>query len=531
MKTLYQYITILILLPVILFSGCMKEPPVMGVPKMFPYISLAEIKSFYKGSDLPLTESNARGTSKITGIVISDAANKNIPAGMVIIQNDTTGIVLSMDAAAAAAYNTGDSLEIKFSSGILSNEKGRLQIKGLAAANIKKLATGKVIAPVQVTAKALTDNFDRYEARLVKIAGADVVPAPAPGETYSGDKDLYDGSIAAGTIKLHTEAAATVATEQALANGTFTGIALYYNAAANTSAGAVKQLWMRNKQDIEDNSIPFHSDIIITGFLSDPRGADGPYNGQASGALIHAGGYEYIQLLATRDIDFAVTPFSVVTCNNGTATASGWAAGGALTYKFNLTSGTAAKGTFFYVGGPSKVIAGYSGVKSTDISGANWIRTINYNANNAAVITGDGFGNSNGGILGNLSATSTNTADGIAVFSGTDVTPLSVPIDAVFYGVSVSTAYNNGNGYRIPANDHYNPVNKATGEAQPFFGQGTNTYLFTNPAADISSFPKLGGVLSPNAWLTPRQATLVNLPLTAQLSDIQTAVGVTFFRQ
>src|SRR5205814_4725733 len=122
-------------------------------------------------------------------------------------------------------------------------------------------------------------------------------------------------------------------------------------------------------------------------------------------------------------------------------------------------------------------------------------------------------------------------ADGVAVFNDTIVTAASVPIDAVFYGTTVGTAYSGGNGYRIPANDHYNPVNQTTGEAQPFFGQGTNTYVFAQPLADVSNYQKLGGVLTANAWLSPRQTTLVTLPLTAQLSDIESAIGVTYFRR
>jgi len=168
--------------------------------------------------------------------------------------------------------------------------------------------------------------------------------------------------------------------------------------------------------------------------------------------------------------------------------------------------------------------------KSTDISSANWVRTINYNVNNSAIVVGDGFGNSTGGILGNLGSDGTNVADGIAVFSGTTVTAATVPIDAVFYGTKITTAYSATTGYRIPANDHYNPVDSA-GNAQPFFGQGTNTYLFAQPASDVSSYSKLGGVVSVNAWLSPRVTTLIQLPLTAQLPDIETATGCIYFRQ
>jgi hypothetical protein len=94
----------------------------------------------------------------------------------------------------------------------------------------------------------------------------------------------------------------------------------------------------------------------------------------------------------------------------------------------------------------------------------------------------------------------------------------------------VGTTFSNGMGYRIPDNDHYNKINATTGEAQPFFGQGTNTYVFKQPNTDVSSFSKLGGVITAGSWITPRETTLIDLPLTATLPDIETAVGVTFFR-
>lgn len=512
----------------IVLSGCMKSAPVMGIPTKYPYISIGALRNYYKGSDFSLDAAHTDGTSKVSGVVISDKSAGNTPAGSFVIQMDTVGIVISLGPSATVPYSVGDSLDINFSKGTLVNNKGVLQVTGLSAADIAVLNTGVAIAPVTVTLQKLADNFAKYEATLVTVAGADLLPAPAPGEGYVGDKDLYDGSIAQGAVKLHTEAGAAFANTQALGNATVTGIPLYYNAAANTTSGAVKRLWPRNSADIANNSLPMNADLIVTGFLSDPRGSDAPVAGTVSGIVTHTGGYEYVQLMALRDIDFAATPYSLVIANNGTATTSGWANGGALTFKFNLAAGTAAKGTFVYVGGPSKVIAGYIAAqgKSTDISGANWVRTINYNVNNSAVVVGDGFGNSNAGLMGNSSP-----ADGVAVFKGTTVTATTVPIDAVFYGTTVGTAYSAGKGYLIPANDHYNPVDPATGTAQPFFGQGTNTYVFAQPNTDVSSFSKLGGVVTTNAWISPRQTTLSDLPLTAQLPDIETAVGCIYFRK
>src|SRR5262245_32725190 len=99
--------------------------------------------------------------------------------------------------------------------------------------------------------------------------------------------------------------------------------------------------------------------IVISGYIANPASTDSPF--------------EYVQLKATQDIDFALTPYSVVWANNGTATANGWVNGGAITYGLNLTSGVVATGDVFYVGGSAKRIDGNN---STDISSENWIRAI-----------------------------------------------------------------------------------------------------------------------------------------------------------
>src|SRR5699024_191571 len=113
---------------------------------------------------------------------------------------------------------------------------------------------------------------------------------------------------------------------------------------------------------------------------------------------------------------------------------------------------------------------------STDISGANWIRSLQVYTHNENEVTGDGFGNSINSFLGNSSA-----ADGIAVFEGTEVTPASIPLDAVFFNPPVEDALKDGNGYQVPDNDLYSRTNPETGQAQPLFGQGTNTYALEGP--------------------------------------------------
>src|SRR5687768_16981650 len=86
------------------------------------------------------------------------------------------------------------------------------------------------------------------------------------------------------------------------------------------------------------------SAIVISGWLTNVNGDDSPY--------------EYAQFVATRDIDFASTPFTIVWNDVGvvgsTGTASfsdGWSGGSRLSYAFELTTGSIAQGEVFYVGG------------------------------------------------------------------------------------------------------------------------------------------------------------------------------------
>jgi hypothetical protein len=147
--------------------------------------------------------------------------------------------------------------------------------------------------------------------------------------------------------------------------------------------------------------------------------------------------FEYAEFRATKFIDFSVTPYSVVLCNNGTATAAGWIAGGALSYGFSINTGTVNPGDVVYVGGS---LMAPTGVK---------LRVIN-----TGTTAGDGFGNLNtGGVFGNGGA----SADGIAVFDAdiATLTNSTVPIDALFYGTAVGSATTATGGYELPVNDLY----------------------------------------------------------------------------
>ena len=128
----------------------------------------------------------------------------------------------------------------------------------------------------------------------------------------------------------------------------------------------------KNVTNVEIIKLVHHSDIVITGMLVDPKGSDSPKPGTTSGGgWAHVGGYEYIQLMALKDINFEETPYCVITGMNATkptdgsypAAVNGWiqskTTSSKTTYQMNLTTGSVKKGQFFYVGGKSYRIASY----------------------------------------------------------------------------------------------------------------------------------------------------------------------------
>ena len=264
---------------------------------------------------------------------------------------------------------------------------------------------------------------------------------------------------------------------------------------------------------VEPLAKEFRSAIVITGMLADAKGSDT--------------NNEYIQFMALEEIDFAQTPYCVIACRNNKVNAKGWVQGSYVTYKFNLTSGRAAKGTFFYVGGVNKRLNGNS---SADISGANWICSVDYNTQAGA----DGIGDKTTGFLHNYNSNGNkNIADGIAVFKGTEVDEKSVPCDAVFYGATITTYVYNpaGYGYRIPDNDLYSTKNLLSGVGQPFFGQGTNTFLFPDGGNDAGEFVFFGGSFTQGGYYRGRSAVCRKLAADASgsLADIESGDGVTTY--
>lgn len=202
--------------------------------------------------------------------------------------------------------------------------------------------------------------------------------------------------------------------------------------------------------------------LFISEYLANPPGTDSPF--------------EFVELIAADNIDFSLTPYSVVWNNNGTATVDGWIAGGALTYGFSITAGTVSRGDVVYVGGSSMLPVN------------NRLRAIN-----TATTPGDRFGDASNNVLGNGGG----NADGIAVFNAhiNSLTAATAPIDAVFFGTGTGSSVVNAgaDGYQLPDNDLYD-------------GGKLQANSFLGPDTGSGEFTVLSGVYdySSGAWINPR---------------------------
>lgn len=96
--------------------------------------------------------------------------------------------------------------------------------------------------------------------------------------------------------------------------------------------------------------------LLISEILTNPNGNDSPF--------------EYVELLATGTINFSTTPYSVVFEDSTATPSNGWITGGAVSYGFNITSGTVNAGDVVYVGGSS--MAGDAGAAPNDFRLYNW---------------------------------------------------------------------------------------------------------------------------------------------------------------
>jgi hypothetical protein len=507
-------------------SSCMKdkynypggEPNEIG--------SVLDVRPLYKGQDVVLSKENFNGASKLAVVVVSDHTEKNLPAGLLVVQDNRRlktlrGISIELGAS-AANYHPGDSVVIDISGSTLTRKNGILTITGLTESNVTAAGKG-VVAVNAITVAQLYAHPDNYESTLCLVNKSSFNPAPKTGEVISGAKLINDGF---GDLALYTNPGASYA------NNAPYGLAAYLGIPFGTADGPV-QFRTRNADDII-NMGTSAQELLISGFMADPKGGDG--------------GQEYVQMLATKDIDFTVTPYCIVFCNNAGGSSSatpltaGWATGGLRTIKWNITSGRVQKGKFFYFGFQGHRING-PGSKDTFAYGPTWYSKV-YNGATGAINAGDGglvkpSSFSNTGPWAN----SGNTC-GVAIFQGTTITEASVPEDVLFVATGgTTTVYDPKKtpilGYRICNNDWYTMYSVSVDSATykpvivPYLHYRSAVNMASMPyttPSDVGYYNMMGGVynITLGRWTTARKQVVVELvQATATIDDIEKHASVT----
>jgi hypothetical protein len=215
-------------------------------------ISIADVRNLYQGSDLTL------GSYLISGIVISDAENKNVSQGSIVLQDGDRGILLYFGSSAETSdFHIGDSIVVDVTGGTLKSFNGSLEIT-LSSSSLPSsaVAAGKIIEPLKLTVQELNASLPDIEYTLVKIKDA----AASGGNTYSGNKTLAD---ATGSITLYTSFNATFAANTLPTdNKIWTGYCNMFN--------NMKEFLIRNADDVEDGNPlppPSNGDLIISEYI------------------------------------------------------------------------------------------------------------------------------------------------------------------------------------------------------------------------------------------------------------------------
>lgn len=519
----------------LLLGACEKNGEYGNYPGGEPndIIGILDVRPIYKGQDITLTQEILYGATKLAAVVISDHTEGNLPEGLLVVQdnrrmNFIRGISIDIGAA-AAKYHPGDSVVIDIVGGTLTRKNGILVIAGLSDSKVTSAGKG-IVGINAINTSLLKTNPNDYESSLIILNKSGFNPAPQEGEVLSGNKVINDGF---GDIALYTDPGTSYANQEPYGLAAYVGIPFR---GANESL----QIRTREKDDII-NMGSSAQDLVISGFMADPRGGDG--------------GHEYVQLFATKDIDFATTPFSIVVCGNAgtniTATPldAGWATGGQRTIKWNITSGSVLKGNFFYLGFQGGKINGSAGVYSFPPETNRIVKTFltsgtNPNRGDGGLVRNSTFGTS--GPFAN-----SGNASGVALFKGITVTETTVPHDVLFVATGGTTGiYDPGRspvlGYRICNNDWYsmysviiNPENYKP-EIVPYLyyrSPGNTNYMpyavnskYPTASTDAGLFNMMGGVynVTLGKWTTARKQVVVEMvQATATIDSLEKHEAVT----
>lgn len=208
-------------------------------PPLNTRISISALRALYSAGPQKITT-----PTSIEGVVISDAASKNISTGSVVLQQGNAGIVVYFGG--TVPFSVGDSLILDITNDSLITYRGYLQVKK-ASFGVYPLTFGtqRTVAPqvktiAQINAALSLPLFDpgNFENTLVKVVNA----SASGNATFSGSNTLTDNT---GSITLYTSASALFS-GNALPTGSlsWTGYTQNYNQ-------TTKELILRNAGDVQ----------------------------------------------------------------------------------------------------------------------------------------------------------------------------------------------------------------------------------------------------------------------------------------
>ncbi|WP_127124417.1 DUF5689 domain-containing protein [Pseudoflavitalea rhizosphaerae] len=203
----------LLIAGVVSLASCLKEDPAHAEGEQALEANLWVVRGTYKGSPMPLSSSTLSGAKNTYGVVVSDAASKNVAPGTFVLQSDlitpsqlgniTRGIVVDLGGA-SVPYEIGDSLLINIEGATLDRVNGKLTISGITESKITLLKSNAVYTVRPVTLSMIANDFEGYESTVVSLH-ADLKDYSS-GATFSGEHTLFDNSGADMLLLTRTDA-------------------------------------------------------------------------------------------------------------------------------------------------------------------------------------------------------------------------------------------------------------------------------------------------------------------------------------
>jgi len=193
-----------------------------------PTMTIAQLRALYTGTTITALPAG----TVITGVVISDATNKNLGAGNVVIQQGSNGINLYFGST-APSVNLGDSVTVDLSGAKLQSYKGSLEADPKSSSNLTKVGTGTIV-PVTMTIAQLNTalanplgSAANNEYTLVKILNVSAPTPAGPYYTLGVYPNLNDGTA---SIELYTNKNAVFGAQtMPTSTMTWTGYANMFN--------------------------------------------------------------------------------------------------------------------------------------------------------------------------------------------------------------------------------------------------------------------------------------------------------------